>query len=102
MMEPAIEIESLVMLGTPVRILYVPRASQIEKLHNVYSRHDLIQFGGSYGGTRGEGRTQSDHATAINYHLPDMHPGSFGVAPVGHADLHNPTFWKNHKLEQLL
>lgn len=97
MMEPKIQVGSLVLLGTPASYEYVPRLQQTVHLHNVYSKHDSVQPVGAWITTkRGEGRTQSDGPTATNWHLPRL--AAAGGGPVGHADLHHPDFWQSHRL----
>lgn len=97
MMEPKIQVRSLVLLGTPASYEYVPRLKQTTHLHNVYSKHDSVQPLGAWITTkRGEGRTQSDGPTATNWHMPQL--SGAGGGPVGHAHLHHPDFWKSHSL----
>lgn len=102
MIEPNLKFRRLILLGTPARIQYLPRAAQTEHLHNVFSQFDSTQTLGSWGGARGEGRTQSDHLSVTNWHVPDWAPNIFGVNTVGHSDLHDPEVWENHQLHKLL
>lgn len=97
MMEPQIQVRSLVLLGTPACYEYVPRLSQTTRLHNVYSKHDTVQTLGAWITTkRGEGRTQSDSTSSTNWHLPLLKPT--GGGHVGHGELHHPDFWKAQDL----
>lgn len=101
-MEPTLEFRKLILLGTPARVQYVPHIRQTQQLTNIYSIGDLIQVGGSWGGQRGEGRTQSDHASGTNLHLPYWSSVSTAMKSTGHSDLHEPAFWDIHKLAALL
>ena len=101
LLEPSINIRRFVLLGTPARFDFVPRASQVERAHNVYSDSDLVQVPGSWGAQRGEGRTQSDHLQAQNWYVPYWDPNA-RVTAVGHSDLHHPDVWKNNGLLALL
>lgn len=97
MMEPKIQVRSLVLLGTPACYEYVPRIRQTTHLHNVYSKHDSVQSAGAWVTTkRGEGRTQSDGPTLTNWHLPRLKGA--GSVTVGQSDLHHPDFWQSHSL----
>jgi hypothetical protein len=101
-LEPALRLRRLVLLGTPARIESPPSARQSEQQHNVYSDHDSVQVIGSYGGQRGEGRTQSDHLQSTNHYRPTWTSTGGVVHKAGHSDLHEPAFWHAHRLRELL
>jgi len=100
-LEPAMSVRRLVLLGTPARIECPAPSHRIRRLFNVYSDKDTAQVLGSWGGQRGEGRTQSDHRGAVNLFRPTWRAGGV-VHSAWHSDLHEPHFWRHHRMEQLL
>ncbi len=98
-MEPRLRIANMVALGGPVRTWYPPPigSGRIERLHNVYSRFDPIQIGGSWGGQRGEGRTLADSVNITNYHVPWQNPKT-KVLVVQHHHLHEEIVWHDNGL----
>lgn len=100
-LHPAMSVRRLVLLGTPARIECPAPSHRIRRLFNVYSDHDTTQVLGSLGGQRGDGRTQSDHRGAVNLFRPTWTAGRV-VHRAWHSDLHEPDFWHDHRMEQLL
>lgn len=100
--EPSLQVRRLVLLGTPARYECPPVSRQIGQLSNVFSDNDTTQHLGSLGGQRGEGRTQSDHPQSVNLYRPTWQSPGGVVHRAGHSDLHEPDFWRAHRLERLL
>jgi hypothetical protein len=93
-----LKIRKLVLLGTPIRLEYLPDLKNIEVIYNIYSTADLVQGPGTFPNRRYEGRSLADGERITNYSAVD--DGS-GKIP-GHSDLHEPATWNANKFDQLL
>lgn len=92
-----LQIDRLILLGTPMRTDFVPNLRRVTVLFNVYTWSDLIQASGAAPFPRGDGRTLGDSDRVIN--LPVTSPGSWnGVTP--HSNLHTMDVWLANGLEQ--
>lgn len=101
-LDPALVVESMISLGTPICVGYPLRLKQIRKIDNVYSEYDRTQWlGATATGSRGEGRTLPDSSQVTNYHVPNWNP-SVRVQTVDHSDLHEPSVWRDNHLDALL
>lgn len=97
-----LQFENLIALACPVRIDYPPNMRTISGFHNAYSEYDLVQTpAATLGARRGEGRTLADSPVMVNHHVPYFSPTSTQRS-VGHSDLHEPTVWTNHRLDNLV
>jgi hypothetical protein len=95
---PAISIDRLILLGTPMRTDFVPDLRRIKRLYNVYTWGDKIQVSGGWPFVRGEGPTFADSDKVIN--LPVTTPLSH-LGVVCHSDLHEPSIWQSNGLPGL-
>jgi hypothetical protein len=93
-----LRIRKLILLGTPIRLEYLPDLSNIGELHNIYSTGDLVQKPATFPNRRSEGRSLSDAERITNHHADDN--GS-GQKP-GHSELHEPATWSANGLDRLL
>jgi hypothetical protein len=96
-----LDINKLVLMGTPIRNEYIPNMKRIKSLHNVFSLGDGIQVKGCHDGSifgqgskRGEGRTLAD-STQVQNHFSFF--GRDTLVRPSHSELHESSFW--HKFE---
>lgn len=88
-----LKINDLILLGTPIRTEYPVNLKNINKISNVYSNGDNIQWLGAVGNSRGEGRTLSDTREIENF-LMEESPG--------HSQLHDEKVWRKHQLDSIV
>ncbi len=93
-----LKIDKLILLGTPIRLEYLPDPSTIGEMHNVFSTNDTMQSVGTFPCCRGEGRTLPEHSTMLNHRAADDGTGG----EPGHSDLHEPATWRASRLARLL
>ena len=94
-----LKIRKLILLGTPIRLEYIPRFQNITEIHNIFSTSDWVQDGGTFPNRRSDGRTLSDSSLPItNYRAED---DGHGDSP-GHSELHEPEVWKANNFEAIL
>jgi hypothetical protein len=93
-----LKIDSLILLGTPIRVNYIPNFSNIRKITNVFSIGDGAQQFGTWPHCRNEGRTLADSDKVLNFQA--MNDGR-GYDP-DHSDLHAPLTWTASKLDTML
>ena len=93
-----LEIDRLILLGTPIRYDYLPPTESAPIIKNVISIGDRIQGPGTIPRRRGEGRTLSESANTSNF---IAHDDGNGGTP-GHSDLHHVDCWKKSGITDLL
>jgi len=93
-----LQINQLILLGTPIRTQYMLNLSNIGSIKNVFSIGDLVQIPGSLPHRRGEGRTLSDSSKVLNYRAMKNHRNW----NPRHTDLHEPATWRASNLDALL
>lgn len=87
----------LVLLGTPIRLEYIPNLRNTNMIHNVFSTWDDIQSPvGTKPNPRGEGRTLADTAQTINHRVEDP------WRDPSHSALHSPEVWEEQGLWELV
>jgi len=94
-----LQINRLILLGTPIRTEYMLDLKRTGSIANVFSLADSVQTPlGTVPHRRFEGRTLGDSATVSNWRAE--HDGS-GSEP-GHSELHEPKTWTASALDALL
>lgn len=93
-----LKIRKLILLGTPIRLEYLPVLKNINEIHNIFSTGDLVQKPGTFPNRRSEGRTLSDSLNIINHRAEDNGHGS----NPGHSELHEPATWNASNLNRIL
>lgn len=94
-----LKIDKLILLGTPIRLEYLPDLVNINKVVNVYSTNDSVQTPpATIPNRRGEGRTLAENHVVTNYYADDDGNGY----PPGHSELHEPGTWSASKLDAFL
>ena len=93
-----LKIRKLILLGTPIRLEYLPALENIGKIHNIFSTGDLVQKPGTFPNRRSEGRTLSDSLHIVNHRAED---DGHGNNP-GHSELHEPATWNASRLNGIL
>lgn len=87
-----LQVEKLVLLGTPIRTECTPYMPNIGSLVNIYSEGDLIQRKGCFPNPRGDGRTLGDSDELLNIHIVGQ----------GHSELHDEKVWISNYLDRFL
>jgi pimeloyl-ACP methyl ester carboxylesterase len=88
------KIDTLILLGTPIRSDYAPDVRNVSLLYNVYSLWDDVQKPlGTYPFIRGDGRTLGDSDKVVNVLVSPR---------TSHSDLHNDVIWRRDGLNGLL
>lgn len=94
-----LDIDRLVLLGTPIRTEYMVDLDRVRSIRNVFSLGDHIQTPlGSFPNTRFEGRTLGDSAAVSNWRCED---NGLGSEP-DHGALHEVPTWTASSLLSLL
>jgi pimeloyl-ACP methyl ester carboxylesterase len=96
--EHQIKIDTLILLGTPIRLEYIPHLKNIKKIHNVFSTADIVQSFGTIPNRRNEGKTLGDSAEVENKRADN---NGQGKSPA-HTELHTPATWDASQLNMLL
>ena len=87
-----IQINLLVLLGTPMRDDYLPDLGKIRKVLNVYSEDDVVQWLGAFGHWRDDGRRLPDGSQITNLQVATR-----TSAP--HSELHTEKLWQREGVE---
>jgi len=94
-----LKINKLILLGTPIRLEYLPNLNNVKVLHNIFSTGDSVQTpAGTLPNRRAEGRTLGDTLRVLNYRAADNGQGK----NPGHSQLHEPDTWQASDLEGIL
>jgi hypothetical protein len=96
--ELGLQINNLILLGTPIRTDYTPNMENIKKVYNIYVPWDSIQSAGAFERRRGEGRTLADTERILNIAVCDK----IGGILESHSALHDWNVWNNHGFGKLL
>lgn len=93
-----LKIRKLILLGTPIRLEYLPDLKNIKEVHNIFSTGDLVQKPGTFPNRRSEGRTLADSLTITNHRAENNEKGN----NPGHSELHEPATWNTSNLNRVL
>ena len=93
-----LKIRKLILLGTPIRLEYLPDLKNIKKIHNIFSTGDLVQKPGTFPNRRSEGRTLADSLTIFNHRAENNGKGN----NPGHSELHESATWNASNLNGVL
>lgn len=92
-----VKIRNLILLGTPIRLEYIPDYKIIKNIHNVFSTKDIVQTpSGTAPNRRNEGRSLADTNMVQNHFAFD---NGNGKRP-GHSELHEELTWKTCSLQE--
>jgi len=96
-MSLGLKVDTLILLGTPVRNEFIPPQQNTGRLFNIYHRNDGIQALGASSNPRGDGRILPEADENI-----EVSPFCMSEGADVHSELHTADLWYSANLWKLL